>query len=82
MAIHPFHIHIPGEQIEYLQRRIRSTRWPSLETGELLLQLAAHLTYHLGQISYHRRLVTGNSAGVVGALDSGKFATIAPTTVP
>ncbi|MER8547241.1 epoxide hydrolase [Mesorhizobium sp. M1169] len=29
MAMHSFHIHIPDEQIEYLQRRIQSTRWPS-----------------------------------------------------
>ena len=35
-----------------------------LQTGELLLQLAVHLGYHLGQVSYHRRLVTGNVQGV------------------
>ncbi len=34
---------------------------------DLLLQLAVHLSYHLGQVSYHRRLVTGNATGV-GAL--------------
>jgi len=28
-------------------------------TGEWLVHLAAHLCYHLGQIDYHRRLVTG-----------------------
>lgn len=56
-------------------------RGATLETGELLLQLAVHLGYHIGQISYHRRLVTGNSAGV-GALDPGKLATIAPRSVP
>jgi uncharacterized damage-inducible protein DinB len=36
-------------------------------TGELLLHLAAHLGYHLGQVDYHRRLVTGDARGV-GAL--------------
>ncbi|HKI02221.1 MAG TPA: DinB family protein [Thermoanaerobaculia bacterium] len=40
-----------------------------LQTGELLLQLAVHLAYHLGQVSYHRRLVTGNVQGV-GALSA------------
>lgn len=34
-----------------------------LQTGELLIQLAVHLGYHLGQVSYHRRLVTGNVQG-------------------
>lgn len=56
-------------------------RGTTLETGELLLQLAVHLGYHLGQISYHRRLVTGNSAGV-GTLDPAKLATVGPTTAP
>lgn len=27
-----------------------------------ILQLITHLAYHLGQIDYHRRMVTGNSA--------------------
>jgi hypothetical protein len=27
--------------------------------GELLIHLAVHLGYHLGQVDYHRRLVTG-----------------------
>lgn len=36
--------------------------------GVLLVHLATHLTYHLGQVDYHRRLVTGAGAipGVVG----------------
>ena len=36
----------------------RSPGTPS-STGEWLIHLAAHLGYHLGQIDYHRRLVTG-----------------------
>lgn len=40
-----------------------------LQTGELLIQLAVHLAYHLGQVSYHRRLVTGDVQGV-GALSA------------
>jgi hypothetical protein len=29
-----------------------------------LLQFLGHLAYHLGQIDYHRRVVTGNSTSV------------------
>lgn len=38
-----------------------------LNTGDFLIHLAAHLTYHLGQIDYHRRIVTGGAplGGVV-----------------
>lgn len=32
-----------------------------LITGDLLVHLATHLTYHLGQIDYHRRFVTGEN---------------------
>jgi len=35
-----------------------------IETGLWLMHLAVHLGYHLGQIDYHRRMVTGDSAGV------------------
>jgi hypothetical protein len=31
----------------------------TLPTGLVLLHMATHLAYHLGQIDYHRRLVTG-----------------------
>lgn len=44
-----------------------------LTTRELLVQLAVHLAYHLGQVSYHRRLVTGNVQGV-GALSAAELA--------
>lgn len=43
-----------------------------LQTGELLIQLAVHLAYHLGQVSYHRRLVTGDAQGV-GALSAAEL---------
>ncbi|MDX2183325.1 MAG: DUF664 domain-containing protein [Gemmatimonadaceae bacterium] len=33
-----------------------------------LQHLTSHVAYHLGQLDYHRRLVTGNVAGV-GAMD-------------
>lgn len=31
-----------------------------VRTGEFLAHLAVHLTYHLGQIDYHRRILTAN----------------------
>jgi DinB family protein len=31
----------------------------TIVTGEWLVHLVAHLGYHLGQVDYHRRLVTG-----------------------
>lgn len=39
----------------------------TLPTGRFLLHLATHFTFHLGQIDYHRRIVTGNpqSAGTL-----------------
>ena len=33
-------------------------------TGRLLMHLAVHFGYHLGQLDYHRRIVTGNPDGV------------------
>ena len=35
-----------------------------MSTGEWLIHLAAHLAYHLGQIDYHRRIVTGQATTV------------------
>jgi uncharacterized damage-inducible protein DinB len=35
-----------------------------VNAGEYLIHLLAHFAYHLGQIDYHRRLVTGDSRGV------------------
>lgn len=45
-----------------------------LATGDFLIHLAVHLGYHLGQVSYHRRLVTGDVQGV-GALDPAELRT-------
>jgi hypothetical protein len=36
----------------------------SLSTGLFLAHLATHLALHLGQIDYHRRMVTGEARGV------------------
>jgi uncharacterized damage-inducible protein DinB len=39
----------------------------AVAVGDFLVHLASHLAYHLGQLDYHRRLVTGDPKGV-GAL--------------
>ena len=36
----------------------------TVPTEAFLLHLATHLAYHLGQIDYHRRAVTGDAKGV------------------
>ena len=36
----------------------------SYATGDFLVHLATHLAYHLGQLDYHRRVVTGEARGV------------------
>jgi uncharacterized damage-inducible protein DinB len=36
----------------------------TFSTGAFLLHLFSHLAYHLGQLDYHRRAVTGDSLGV------------------
>ena len=46
----------------------------AVTTGDLLLHLITHLTYHLGQVDYHRRLLTGE-AGQIRAVALGELAT-------
>lgn len=46
-----------------------------LQTGDLLVQLAVHLAYHLGQVSYHRRVVTGDVQGA-GALSAAELVSV------
>jgi uncharacterized damage-inducible protein DinB len=36
----------------------------TLPTGRQLLHFATHFAYHLGQVDYHRRAVTGDGTGV------------------
>lgn len=36
----------------------------AVNTVDFTVHLIAHLAYHLGQLDYHRRMVTGNAAGV------------------
>ena len=40
----------------------------TIDTGDFLIHLAAHLTYHLGQIDYHRRIVTGETGAIAAVL--------------
>lgn len=39
-------------------------RGVTLSRREALIHVAVHLAYHIGQVDYHRRLVTGDSSGV------------------
>jgi hypothetical protein len=55
-------------------------KWTA-ETGDFLAHLAVHLAYHLGQVDYHRRLVTGNAAGV-DAVPLGGMRSARPIAAP
>lgn len=46
-----------------------SIRHHQLQISDFLVHLAVHLSYHLGQINYHRRMVTGDARGT-GALSA------------
>jgi hypothetical protein len=35
-----------------------------VNAGEYLVHLISHFTYHLGQVDYHRRIVTGDATPV------------------
>src|SRR5918994_2815325 len=43
-----------------------------LTTGEYLVHLVTHCAYHLGQIDYHRRFVTGDDR-TIGAMRPGEL---------
>jgi uncharacterized damage-inducible protein DinB len=46
--------------------------------GQYLMHLTSHLAYHLGQVDYHRRLVTGSNEGV-GAVRTAELRSARPT---
>ncbi len=48
-----------------------------VRTGDFLMHLASHLAYHLGQMDYHRRMVTGDARGV-GALAPAELRSAVP----
>jgi hypothetical protein len=35
-----------------------------VRTGDYLIHLATHFAYHLGQLDYHRRIITGHEKGI------------------
>jgi DinB family protein len=49
-----------------------------LATGEYLVHLTTHFAYHLGQLDYHRRVVTGNESGI-GAMRPAELSSVRPT---
>lgn len=44
----------------------------TVSTADIVIHLASHLAYHLGQMDYHRRMVTGENV-VVPALEVSKI---------
>ena len=48
-------------------------------TGDFLVHLAAHLAFHVGQVDYHRRLVSGSSRSV-GVVAVPEMATARPAS--
>jgi uncharacterized damage-inducible protein DinB len=49
----------------------------TVATDEFLLHLVSHLSWHLGQVDYHRRMVTGQ-LGKIGAVAVGELASARP----
>jgi uncharacterized damage-inducible protein DinB len=59
---------LPRVSAEALQRDFpEAIADAHIRTDEYLIHLCAHFAYHLGQLDSHRRIATGNPAGV-GAL--------------
>ncbi len=54
--------------LRQLDRRALEAEYPieiggvRLSTGQFLVHLAVHLGYHLGQVDYHRRMLTSESS--------------------
>jgi len=48
-----------------------------VSTGDFLVHLEGHLAYHLGQIDYHRRMMTGTGP-LPGSLSPGKLVSAEP----
>jgi hypothetical protein len=48
-----------------------------IKAGEYLMHLTAHFAYHLGQLDYHRRVVTGMNTSV-GAMRPGDLSSARP----
>jgi hypothetical protein len=48
-----------------------------LTTGEYLVHLVTHCAYHMGQVDYHRRVVTGSET-TVGAMRPAELSSARP----
>jgi hypothetical protein len=48
-----------------------------IAAGDYLVHLTTHFAYHLGQLDYHRRVVTGNESGV-GAMRPAELSSARP----
>jgi hypothetical protein len=71
---------LPGlTEADLLRPYPETIRDTVLETGDFLVHLAVHLGYHLGQLSYHRRLVTGDPTGV-GSLAASQLSSARTTS--
>ena len=51
-----------------------------LTTSDFMLHLATHLAYHVGQVDFHRRIVTGDVTGV-GAVSPAEMPSARPLDV-
>jgi hypothetical protein len=49
-----------------------------IKTAEYLVHLATHFAYHLGQVDYHRRMITGSNI-VVSAMQPAVLSSARPT---
>lgn len=72
-----------GETLGQLDPAKLAERYPLLVanrrvvTGDFLTHLAVHLAYHVGQVDFHRRIVTGDVTGV-GAVSPVELSSASP----
>ena len=65
---------LPDEELSRAFPDLKANQ--QLSTGLMLLHLATHLAFHLGQVGYLRRTLTGDSTSA-GAVSSVSLATLA-----
>jgi hypothetical protein len=65
-----------GRSFEWSARSSVAGGKYTVELGDWLIHLVSHLGYHVGQVDYHRRMATGQAAGLdavaIGSLASAK----------
>lgn len=74
-AVHDALPHLAEEALHGDYPRAVADR--TVATDEFLLHLVSHLSWHLGQVDYHRRMVTGQP-GKIGAVAVGELASARP----